>query len=311
MGSTITFSVEIKSSGGMSSIGYSSQNYVRVANFICCRKLRLFGSDVISLSISPQNMKSVKGMDVTTRLVFRVELDSSLTNKEIESFARKTESYTTLLLANSDVNPQSGFSYAEVDWLHFNPRETNGSSLQDVWIIMSSAMTKIVTFNKDQWNVENDYSNVIFDNYYDGIRATHCKSKYFHWFLIIEVIEHSNLYQRKFNEKLFDEVELEAIAKQFENDKTKRDAILGLKWRTKKQRAEKLHEILQEIGVGSYQFRDEKHELSLKTVKTMIDYRNKLFHRGEKLDEQFVWNKFFPIIREIVNLLLNHPNLLD
>ena len=311
MSSTITFSVEIKSSGGMSSIGYSSQNYVRVANFIYCQNLRLFGSDVISLSISPQNIKSVKGMEVTTRLVFRVELDSSLTNKEIESFARKTESYTTLLLASSDVNPQSGFSYAEVDWLHFNPIETNNSSLQDVWIIMSSAMTKIIELNKEQWNIENEYSNVIFDNYYDGIRATHCKSKYFHWFLIIEVIERSNLYQRKFKEKLFDEDELEAIAKQFENDKTKREAILGLKGRTKKQRAEKLYEVLQEIGVGSCQFHAEKHELSLETVKTMITYRNKLFHRGEKLDEPFVWNEFFPIIREIVNLLLKHPNLLD
>lgn len=311
MSSTITFSVEIKSSGGIRTVGYLSRNLVRVANFIYCQNLRLFGSDVISLSISPQNIKSVKGMEVTTRLVFRVELDSSLTNKEIESFARKTESYTTLLLASSDVNPQSGFSYAEVDWLHFNPIETNNSSLQDVWIIMSSAMTKIIELNKEQWNIENEYNNVIFDNYYDGIRATHCKSKYFHWFLIIEVIERSKLYQRKFQEKLFDADELEAIAKQFENDKTKREAILGLKGRTKKQRAEKLHEVLQEIGVGSYQFRDEKHELSLETVKTMIAYRNSLFHRGEKLDEQFVWNKFFPIIRDIVNSLLNRPNLLD
>lgn len=171
------------------------------------------------------------------------------------------------MLANSDVNPQSGFSYAEVDWLHFNPRETNSSSLQDVWIIMSSAMTKIIEFNKEQWNIENEYSNVIFDNYYDGIRATHCKSKYFHWFLIIEVIKRSKLYKRKFQEKLFDADELKAIAKQFENDKTKREAILGLTGRTKKQRAAKLHELLREIGVGSYQFRDEKHELSLETVK--------------------------------------------
>ena len=59
MGSTITFSVEIKSSSGIRTVGYSSRNLVRVANFICCRNLRLFGLDVISLSISPQNMKSV------------------------------------------------------------------------------------------------------------------------------------------------------------------------------------------------------------------------------------------------------------
>lgn len=267
MSSTITFSVEIKSSSGIRTVGYSSRNLVRVANFICCRNLRLFGLDVISLSISPQNMQSVGGTAITTRLDFRVELDSSLTNKEIESFARKTENYTTLLLANSDVNPHSGFSYAEVDWFQFNPIELDNYSLQNARIYTSSTWTKIVTFNKEQWNIENEYSNVIFDNYYDGIRATHCKSKYFHWFLIIEVIERSKLYQRKFQEKLFDADELEAIAKQFENDKTKRDAILNLKWRTKKQRVEKLHELLREIGVGSYQFHAEKHELSLETVK--------------------------------------------
>lgn len=171
------------------------------------------------------------------------------------------------MLSNSDVNPQSGFSYAEVDWFQFNPIELDNYSLQNARIYTSSTWTKIVTFNKEQWNIENEYNNVIFDNYYDGIRATHCKSKYFHWFLIIEVIERSKLYQRKFQEKLFDADELEAIAKQFENDKTKREAILGLTGRTKKQRAAKLHELLREIGVGSYQFRDEKHELSLETVK--------------------------------------------
>lgn len=267
MSSTITFSVEIKSSGGIRTVGYLSRNLVRVANFICCRNLRLFGLDVISLSISPQNMQSVGGTAITTRLDFRVELDSILTNKELESFARKTASYTTLMLANSDVNPQSGFSYAEVNWFQFNPIELDNYSLQNARIYTSSTWTKIVTFNKEQWNIENEYNNVIFDNYYDGIRATHCKSKYFHWFLIIEVIEHSKLYQRKFKEKLFDADELEAIAKQFENDKTKREAILGLTGRTKKQRAEKLHEVLQEIGIGSYQFNAEKHELSLKTVK--------------------------------------------
>lgn len=318
MSTSINFLIEIKSSGRMNLIGHSSINRVQITKSACFKDLRMFGFDVIVANISPQNIRNaVNSTGFTTKIKLNFELAQDVTKSESISFARKVESYVTLLLAKSDENPQAGFSYAEIDWLQFSSANTDSLTLQrtlgmpTVNMYISGEMTKSLAFRKEQWNIENEYNNLIFNNYYDGIKANHYASKYFHWFLIIEAIEHSELYKREFQERLFNSSEIDAIAEQFNDNRTKRNTITNLKNRTLMSRKEKLYTILQKLGITSYHLHGEDHILSRETVAKIIDFRNLLFHQGEKLDEWFIWNDLFPIVRDITDLLIKNPNLLD
>lgn len=304
----INFPLIIKSSGGRVDIGTSMSNCVLFKNSACFQEIFLFGVHILSVSINPRNTAVDKDFSVTEKFDFCFEVVKVMTREESIDFARKVESYFTLLLARKNVDPQSGFNYAEVDWLNFCT--TNSFNNKVIRTTLLGKMTAQLELNREQWNVTNEYDDVIFSNYYDGLRANSCISKYFHWFLIIEVIEHSNRYKREFTELLFEASELDAIAKQFKSN-AKSEAIKSLKGRTKKSRKRKLYEILQTIGVNEYSIYDEKYCLTLETVNKIIEYRNSLFHRGGKFDERFIWYHFFPIVREIVTLLLNNPKLLD
>lgn len=304
----INFPLIIRSSGGRLDVGTSMSNCVLFKNSACFREIFLFGAHILSVSINPRNIVVDKDFSITEKFDFCFEVAKDMTKEESIDFARKVEGYFTLLLSRTNVNPQNGFNYAEVDWLNFYT--TNSFNDKVIRTTLLGNMTAQLELNREQWNVTNEYDNVIFSNYYDGVKANSCISKYFHWFLIIEVIEHSNRYKQEFTELLFAASELDVIAKQFKS-KAKSEAIKSLKGRTEKSRKIKLYEILQAIGVNEYSIYDEKYCLTLETVNKIIEYRNSLFHRGEKFDEEFMWHHFFSIVREIVTLLLNNPKLLD
>ena len=304
----INFPLIIKSSGGRIDVGTSMSNCVLFKNSACFREIFLFGAHILSVSINPRNIVVDKDFSITEKVDFCFEVAKGMTKEESIDFARKVEGYFTLLLARMNVNPQNGFNYAEVDWLNFYT--TNSFNDKVIRTTLLGNMTAQLELNREQWSVINEYDNVIFSNYYDGVKANSCISKYFHWFIIIEVIEHSNRYKREFTELLFTASELDAVAKQFKSQ-SKSEAIKNLKDRTVKSHKKRLYEILQAIGVKEYSAYGEKHVLTEKTVGKIIDYRNSLFHRGKKFDEMFMWQHFCPIVREIVDLLLKNPELLD
>lgn len=68
MSTSINFLIEIKSSGRINQIGYSSINQVQITNVACFKDLRLFGFDVIVANISPQNIKTPNGVVFTTKI---------------------------------------------------------------------------------------------------------------------------------------------------------------------------------------------------------------------------------------------------
>ena len=261
------------------------------------------------MSINPRNMGTCKEDLTTTNLELIFEVSKNMTSKESIDFARKVESYITLLMAKNNVNPQCGFNYTEVDWLNFNTRNSfNDFSPR---VLLSAKMITQIDLVREKWLIAGEYDNVIFSNYYSGIKANDIISKYFHWFLIIEAIEHSNLYGNEFTEHLFEQSELESIVEQFKGNEAKSRAIKNLKSLTVKSRKRKLYEILQVISVTEYSIYDEKHALEDEVMGKILAYRNSLFHRGKKFDELFMWHHFFPIIRDIVDLLLRNLKLLD
>ena len=116
------------------------------------------------------------------------------------------------MLAESYERPLSGFSYAEINLLPFRATKIRILQIPSLPLIYTlSTAIKSLNFEIKHWSVENEYTGVIFDSYYNGIKANHYTSKYFHWFLIIEAIEKSNRYGREFQELLFDSSELDTI----------------------------------------------------------------------------------------------------
>ena len=314
MSTLIKCPVEIKSSGGRQGIDYSSINHVHIKEYGCFENVKMFGLNIAGMNITPKNELTFDKETITTKLDLCFRTVEDMSSEESIRFALNIEKHITFLLAESDENPMNGFSYAEMDWVNFRATKIDSLLLETHCrpsIYVLSTMIKSLIFKEKQWNVANEYNDVIFDSYYNGIKANHYTSKYFHWFLIIEAIEHSELYKREFREYLFHSGELDAIAEQFKDNEIKRNAITGLKNRTIKSRKEKLYEILQKMGITSYRFHNKDHALSLDIIDKMIKFRNSLFHRGDKLDELFVWNNFFPIIRDVVRLLSEYPTLLD
>ena len=86
---------------------------------------------------------------------------------------------------------------------------------------------------------------------------------------------------------------------------------MNLKSRYKKTRADRLCGILKDLGLNTYQFQDKAFILSQKTLKTIINYRNGLFHKSTQLDESLVWNHLYPIVREIVGIFIKNPKILE
>ena len=314
MGTFIRCPVEIKSSGERQWIGYSSINHVHIKEYICFENVKMFGLNIAGINITPKNKLSFDKGTITTKLELCFITVEDMNSEESIRFALNIEKHITFLLAESDENPMNGFSYAEIDWLNFRATKIDSlqiPSLPSIQVYTLSTAIKSLNFEIKHWSVANEYNDVIFDSYYNGIKANHYTSKYFHWFLIIEAIEKSNRYKREFQELLFDRSELDTIADQFKGNIVKCNAITGLKNRTIKSRKEKLYEILKKMGITSYRFHDKDHALSLDIIDKMIKFRSSLFHRGTKLDELFIWNDFFPIIRDIVRLLIKDPTLLD
>ena len=289
--------IDIKSSYGRSNIDYISTSYVNMPK-ISLNDRSLFGIKIQELSLTPNNF-ICNSSGITRSVDVNCKFKDDLVIEEIVKFAKKIESYITLLFAKFENNPQNGLCYAEINW------ETAKR-----WSMKISQVMKPFC-NQEQWNIDDEYDHIIFSSYYEGIKANNVKSKYFHWFLILESLEKSKAYQNHFKERLFEESELERLAQEFKGNDDKYNAIMNLKGRTLKSRSEKLYEMLQLLGISSYHFEEAEHNLSKKLLKKIIDCRNNLFHQGKQFDENLLWRRLFPIVRTVVEALLQNPNFLD
>ena len=320
MSTNVKCSMELKQSGKKIAIDHSSENAVIIPP-INLSNAKILGVSVNKFSITPKNDEKNQR---TESFTLDVDFEDDVDEKDAQIFIQNVARHISYLLAKDEVNPQNGFCYAELNLFDLEILKNNENVFGDkinvgeksffVRHSMSLVISTVLQFNKNQWNINSDaYNSIILDIYYEGLKANTVKAKFFHWFLILEFIEHSAACKRNFFEPLFMEEELDSLAKNFKKDSDKYNAILNLKNRTKDSRANKLYQMLKNIGIDKYTLREieKPHTLEISQIQKIIDCRNKLFHKGQDFDEKLLWDHLFPLIRDIVEKFMENPKIFD
>jgi hypothetical protein len=149
--------------------------------------------------------------------------------------------------------------------------------------------------------------------FYDGLRAEYYKSKYVHWFLVLESLEYSTRYKRQFeSSRLFGQGDQRAIREIADtlSDSVKRSALLNVLTRTASPRPAKLVQVLKDIGISSYWFAEQETPISEGIVRSLIESRNYVVHTSSEFDKTLLWAHLFPIARAVVKRAMEDPQLL-
>jgi hypothetical protein len=146
-------------------------------------------------------------------------------------------------------------------------------------------------------NYKDKYSFDV-DLFYHGLLSNNAKSKFLYFFTIIEHLESSDQYKEQFvNNLLFtneDKIIIKKFGKTF--DDKKREEIFKVLNKTKLSRVEKLFQCLKQLNLVCI----NTEKIKIEDVKNIIDQRNRLYHSSENFDSNLVYEKLFPLVRELV-----------
>jgi hypothetical protein len=292
--------ITIKTSHKISQIGYSGTNRLDInANF----------AEVIHGPLNRQNTTmQIEKID-DSRFKFIITSSELIETEDQIEFVETLANLLSYYLNEKEMNPHCGTCYVDIDWDGFiSHTKTGGLHLTDR---LFTVMTRKVSLDFDKLKSVNEA--VMYQFYYDGLRAEQAKSKFFCWFLILEKLENSEKYKELFDgELLFDEAE-EAKIRNLAEDMpdSKRSLVLTLLKRTMKARQTKLYELLKNIGVDTYKFLNQETALTVTKVKEIIEARNSIFHQSTTFSQDLLWNHLFPIVRSVLQNLSVEPKLLQ
>ncbi|MBX6422002.1 hypothetical protein [Thermosulfurimonas sp. F29] len=290
----------------------------------CIEESGFIGSNYIELRV-PHTISNPFGLTNTEVNINKTYEDSykfsiissSLCTKEDQiNFIDCLAKFFSFYINATEPNPHYGTFFIKIDWFHLNITNTtknfqNTISLRDG---LSITTKRIFDLSVVPWsiNLNNDILNDLLHFYYSGSKEEHEKSKYFHWFLILEYLEHTNKYKKMFSDPLFEGIEKIKIEKlaDFMKDDRKKSIIKGLLRYTKKKRSEKLLEFLKYLGIIKYKSFDKILKLNEQIVKELIDERNRIFHIGESVSKSLLWGHLFPIVTKILEIVSLNPELL-
>lgn len=241
-----------------------------------------------------------------------------LTSKNCQiEFVEKIAEYLSFLINRDEKNPHYGNLFLEINWLDFGAtpiREEQDDLHETVQISEGLSITSTRTLQL----LEKDWCNATYSDmlrfYFDGLRAEHRKSKYFHWFLILEYLENSKKYTHLFaHDKLFNEAESKIIQDAANNmsDSTKKGAVKKLLSRTREFRSAKLLKYINSIGISDYSSNGKSVTLTEETLKAIINGRNAIVHSGSDFPDAALWNDLFPLATLIVEQISMHKISID
>jgi hypothetical protein len=256
---------------------------------------------------------------------FKINIDSLdlLVQEAQVSYLIKLANYLSFLAAKNYYNGNYGTPYVQVNFKDFKatPYTVDDQQLDSNNIILQSFLklsdslsitsTNSVKFNKEF--TTGVHHNELLTYYYNGLKAESEKSKFFHWFLIIEYIEGSSLYEGLFPKgTMFTEEEkkkVKLLASTFSNDK--QNILLSALVRTSEFRNNKLFKLLQKLNISTLSSMQGTPPLTLNTIKSVTSARNKLFHRGSEFPKNILWLMLFPLVTKIVETTIKSKNSLE
>ncbi len=243
--------------------------------------------------------------------------DSLDTEEKQVGYLEMVAEYLSFLINRNEHNPHYGTNFVQIEWFEFKeiPVQNDAKPFHDV-LHLSGALaissTRTVSLAGEQ--VKGGAYHDLLRFYFDGLRAEHKKSKYFHWFLILEYLENSEKYKALFNSnKLFDEHETRQLKNVAEKmgDGVKKSAVLNLLSRTKEFRNYKLFKMLNALGINNICTFGKTENISEDSIKRMTEGRNALFHSGSDFPELILWNTLFPLVTHIVEHVSCNQGCLD
>jgi len=237
-----------------------------------------------------------------------VDFVDAINLADAKYFAEAFASLTTHYLSY-DTNHYYGSPYIEIDFGAFYRHNGDGPGIRDH---LSINIERTVQLKSLPTNVSELHELVHF--YFLGMQSNNLKSKFFNLFLILEAIEASVIARSAFTDgTLFSGHEKNLIAEAASKmgDNRKKGVVLSVLSRTDQSRHDKLHSVLAALGITQFCALGEAvTPISVNLIKVLIEARNKLFHKGNSIDENLIWGKLIPITREIVKLLLTNPKAL-
>lgn len=293
--------ITIKTSHEVNKIGFSGTNKLEInANFL----------ETIQGPLNRQNtMMQVEKID-DSRFKFIIATSELILLEDQIDFIETVSHLLSYYLNEEEINPRYGTCYVDIGWDGFFSKGGNSDSHIRDSLRLNGTRKVSLDFAKFK-----SFNNaVMYQFYYDGLRAEQAKSKFFCWFLILEGLESSEKYKELFNrELLFNGAEKTKIQNLAEKmpDNRRKAVVLSLIKGTMKPRTTKLYEFLKYIGAGKYKFFTQETVLTETKVKEIVEARNRIFHQSSRFDQELLWNHLFPIVRSVLRNLSAAPNLLQ
>jgi hypothetical protein len=139
----------------------------------------------------------------------------------------------------------------------------------------------------------------------DGIRAAQAKSKFIYWFVLLEELEKRDEFRPLYNQ-LYSAEEIEMILEKSGVGAGKLDRLkqfLRQPQLTAEPRHEKLAMILKTIGAERVKTIKGDVEITPKLCRELIGQRNRVAHRGSKIDEFQMFSVLMPLALKALDYL--------
>ena len=299
----ISCDFELKISHIIESIGFRGDNQVTLELPF---KLENFIQEGTSLEL-------IKNELTYTIIVVSTQLDETV---DQVAYLEQSMEFISFLVNRREINPHYGNIYAVIilNSLKVEKQNNNGQTIGGNITLQASAelsSNRKVKLADEFSKVE--YYHDIMRIYYDGLKSQHKKSKYFHWFLVIEHLEQSNKYKELFkNNKLFSEVDERALRELSErmNSERKKNAIIGQLRITEASREEKLLQILIALSITTINSCGKMIPITVEIIAAIVKRRNALFHSGASFPEELLWNNLFPLATLVAERVSQDPECL-
>ena len=286
--------MEIRSSHVQRSSNWSGTTAVEVNNEFDLPFVR---------SIHPNVKAGHLGKMDGKRCMLTLEVSDSISTDLQIQIIERVGQYLSFLIAKDEVNVALGTQFLDaiVDEITVRP----GPAVSGHLSILASR-----PFSPTKDDFSSVYYSDLLEFFYDGLRANSSKAQFFHWFLILESLEHTKRYEVLFKrDKLFTQQE-KAVLKTFSVtlSEVKKAAVLQCLGRTAKSRETKLHLLLADIGVKEYKYALTNRIVDEALIATFIAARNRLFHFSEDISQDLVVT-LFAITQQVVHLAVRDPAL--
>jgi hypothetical protein len=248
----------------------------------------------------------------------RLELETSFdcSDKIIQYKMEQIAKLYTLVISKFELDLKLGCPYFTLDWKNKNVQNNaeisfsnNTMKIIEKIELCHRLIGKKINVIKlqdlhliyDNNYIDNEYNNLLLDNYYSACFSDAQQSKFFYLFSIFELYEKSDFFKNNPNKKLFSNDEINGfldLVEKSDNYERKKAILSELKNRTLKNRAEKFFEYLNTKYIDIV----KKNNITIDDLQSIINQRNKLFHASSVFNNEVLFDKLFPIIKE---LLLN------